>query len=392
MGTLMVSAIATDSNKNFSRVGGFADWIGNKDKFREIVASLTLSGWHENEPINILPLEEEYDLLAEVEKVKTFLTDWEVMPFRLPTEQFKLDDAGQEVRVFETYEVSNSDLLKAYDEIIKGGKPKYRRLDGYRRSLAVIVANALRVKRGDDPIREIPVVKHGALDINEQIILCVQENTNKGVGVQKLGWLDDISIAVTAYNKGAFIGSTEIILRRVFGDNYFTSRTKLQKMASIIDLINLFPNAQLFRVLCENPASAGKLDKEVLRFFYKCPRNKEESVNWFPADVSTVVRYFKNPVEFIDSEGEELGFAPTTAKAASGQALKQGAAQCKVIAIRELLEGCSVDNFAEIINRLNQNATLINYALEIIEKGNSSHPVIVALNEYAEEQYQKLMS
>lgn len=385
--TLSLHLIGNDSTKNFSREGSFSDWSKNDQKFRELIYSMANNGWLKNESIHIMPIESESDYAEEIAKRIAYYTDLAIKPFNIPTNEYVENDDGEVKPVIEAMEISNSQLIESYKAVVKGAKPKYRQLDGYRRLLAVPFANAIRLAKGLEPISEIPVVKFDReLDVNEQLQLCVQENTLGNLGGQAISDIDRLCICRNMVQIGNFTGcSTEAKLTKLYGDGGI-GRTIRQKLANIIDLDALYPMANLFKVLRESENDALRyLDKEIMRPMYKEPRTglDKDGNPWEPATIEDVLKYFLNPKAHAKA---------TKVKAVSGAIMKEGGSKSTVNAFKELLEGGSKGNIDSTIQKYNDCGILINTAIEIIMEGDFNNPVMVALNTYAEEQHAILMA
>jgi len=373
--SLKIYNIGSDSTKNYSRLGSYAAWFKNDSQLRTLVFSFVNDGWHKNESIHVAPIEADFVYSEEVEQRKEYYTDLALKPFKVPTGEFKPNDDDDLKPVCEVVEVSNSDLIGAYDTMVVGKKPKYRQLDGYRRMLALPIANAIRVKMGREPITEIPVVQFSEeLDIKEQLTLCVQENSLNNIGTQPISDLDRLVICRTLIKIGDFTGvSTEAKLKKLFGEQGI-GRTIQQKLASIIDLDNEYPMADIFTIL-SNPDNSGNmklLDKEIMRKMYKEPKT---ATDWEPATQEEVVAYFLNP-KSLKAEKP---------KAVTGAVLKEGGKKSGITAFKELLNGASIGDINTTIAKYDENRIMINHAINIIMAGDVENPVFEALMEYAED-------
>lgn len=380
--TLSLHLIGNDSTKNFSREGSYGDWSANEAKFRELVNSLANNGWLKNESIHIMPIEEGFDYKEEIEKRTLYYTDLEVKPFKVPTGEFVENDEGELKAVIEGIEISSSQLVEAYKSMIKGKKVQYRQLDGYRRLLAIPFANAIRAQLGKEPISEIPVVKfERELTVNEQLTLCVQENTLGTLGNSPISDIDRLCICRKMVQVGDFTGvSTEAKLKKLFGEQGI-GRTMVQKLANIIDLDSLHPMADIFKILRENPKNLKLVNKECMRPMFKKPLKAGE--DWEPATIEEVIAYFLDPKS---KEGTPKK------KAVSGATMEDGANKAKVEAFKELLEGGANGDVGSTIAKYNENAILINHAIDIIMSGDTEHAVFIALNEYAEQKHAELLA
>lgn len=378
--TLQLSTIGCDSSKNFSREGSYSDWSKNDHKFRELIYSMVTNGWLMNESIHVMPIEDDFDYSTEIDSRITYYTDLEIKPFKVPTGEFKENDLGEPKAVVDGVEISTSQLVESYKNMVKGAKPKYRQLDGYRRLLAIPFANAIRIQMGKEPISEIPVVKfERELTVNEQLILCVQENTLDNLGGQAVSDIDRLCICRNMVKIGDFTGcSTEGKLKKLFGDQGI-GRTMIQKLANIIDLDAAYPMAQLFKILRERPENLKFLCKEIMRPML---RNTKKEDGWEPAPIEEVVAYFLDPKAKKE----------TKAKAVSGATMKSGSDKTGVQAFKELLNGGAEGNIDSTLAKYDENCVLINTAIDIIMAGDMNHPVMVALNEHAEAEHAKLMA
>ncbi len=135
---------------------------------------------------------------------------------------------------------------------------------GHCRQIAILVANVARQAKGLSLIEDIPVDDLGELSDEQRLILCVQENTQKGVGVVPLTDIDKLVASRMLYQ----LGKPEIEFRRLF------KAGTGQKLFAIMEADRMFPDVKLVDGLVSGDQySWANLTSENLRKLTKAVKN-----------------------------------------------------------------------------------------------------------------------
>jgi hypothetical protein len=311
------------SAKNYSRSGTFTDWIKVVSAFTSLIASLAQHGWRPTEPIEAIIIGDDSkdvpadrkareDVYASMEDIKVHVV---------------IEEDGE--RITKTVTVSGLEAAQAYRDLASGSA-KLDAINGFRRTFCLPIANVVRHKLGMDPITEIPVMIHERMNDGQRITRCLEENTQKGTGVQRLSDTDLLSAALHVVYHAQIPGRTPESKLMAAG----FLRGMAQKFARIVLINAKYPDLGILDWLKTNPNLVPSVDKEAVKKLL----DLEEDPDVTPEQAAKRVDdYFKDPK------------AKPRAKAASAVDLAAKQAEMPVKIIKQVLQAAH-DNRLDLLN------------------------------------------
>jgi hypothetical protein len=251
------------ADENVSRTGG----LFKDDKDRDTLIGQLVPGW--NPSLGVAGLYKLDPKQVEL-GVKERTERWEALKLSRTdiTLRFKNPNSEKDDSVI----ITASDLLRAWEATytLKGKviPPKYGQVFAFRRVESLPYVNAVRIKRGLDPILTIPATVSVYETQMERFLATVGENTLKLAGARQLSNADQMSAAKRLYMEQA----KEADFRRVWKVGM------AQKLYAICALDNRFPEAGIVSRIIDGTLDFGPLDKEKVRKLYKDPAATLEQV------------------------------------------------------------------------------------------------------------------
>lgn len=157
--------------------------------------------------------------------------------------------------------ISSSDLLRSFEEVyIPSGKVKvtHEVVYGFRRYMALILANAIRYKLGQPYIDTLTVDIEVYENEVDRIDACLLENANKGIGTRALTVPDYIHVGIEMFNHSV----PEVRFRDMFRP---IKGIDGQKLYNVVRTIIEYPDLMIDEQIKAGNVSWAKLDKEALR-------------------------------------------------------------------------------------------------------------------------------
>lgn len=361
--TMDISKIGYAPQYNYSRVEDF-DYLSNITKLTETVASFIEDkleggeGWKAEKPVHVheaaSALDDRTEALwaARVEKEEF----WSKVKLEKP---LKINLPG--IEKVQTFHLSSADLLAGFNATFyRKGKMAHADksgVSGHRRNHAVVIANAILIQLGLEPITKIAVIVSEYKTLLDLQSACFWENDSQQVGVVALTGADKLRTAKAMYDANA----SESFMRKKFKDGMG------QKLFGICNVDAKY-GTTLVEECINDWSKAGCLTAKKcreLRDTYDEAERKLDDDESTAAEIKvakenqnpeTVMAFFKNPP------------GANAAKIAGKDEIKRlmDQASCKLI---KTVAKAIVNNTIASLKPYNENAAAINTAIEAIMAG-----------------------
>lgn len=320
-------------------------WFDGPTDLTRLAVALT-PGWQvSNGRMGLFPLTEDEIKLALKEKE----TEHQRLKANRESYEARMPD-GKRITV------TASEYLRAWEEsyINKSGyvRPTHGVVWGNRRSVAIILANAILFKMEQAAITEIPAEINTYTSELEKVEACILENCLKNVGVRALSIPDYIHAGIEMYMNSC----PEVRFRKAFKA---VKGIDGQKLFALVRLIIEHPDLQIMERIVQNEISYPKLDKEIMRQLHDTK-----------ATDADVAEYINN----LDKSKVRSD------KMLSKKDIEGLANQCPIIIGRELAKGILTNNVGPWNSRFVPKHRVINVLIEALFDPEKA-PLVIKLAE-----------